>query len=91
MPQPATPEREAATPRVGASPSVAQAIDVLRYEALEEMAELAASYWRSVAEAAHRRELPVLKLHCTQIAAVTREAFAVVKSLDAPPATKRAP
>ncbi len=53
----------------------------MRYTAIEEMAELAASYWRSVAEAAYRREHHVMTVHCRQLAAITRETFALVKSI----------
>ena len=57
------------------------AIDWLRFSALGEMADLAASCWRSVAEAAFREEAATVQLHCRQIAAVTREAFALAKQI----------
>jgi hypothetical protein len=54
-------------------------------EAVVEMADLAASYWRSAAEAAYRGDQLTLEVHCRQIAAVTRHAFAAVKTLGVPP------
>ena len=53
----------------------------IRREAVVELADLAASYWRSAAEAAYRDDQLTLEVHCRQIAAVTREAFATVKTL----------
>ena len=50
-------------------------------EAVVEMADLAASYWRSAAEAAYRGDQLTLEVHCRQIAVVTRHAFAAVKTL----------
>jgi hypothetical protein len=67
-----------------ASPSVTPALDFARYDAIEEMADLAASLWRSIAEAAARGDRLTLEVHCKQVAAVTREAFATVKTLAAP-------
>lgn len=64
---------------------VAQAVDALRYEAIEDMATLAASCWRSVAEAAFRHERKLVEHHCRQAANVTREAFSTAKSLGSPP------
>jgi hypothetical protein len=55
----------------------------IRLEAVVELADLAASYWRSIAEAAFRGEQLTLEVHCRHVAAVTREAFAVVKTLGA--------
>jgi hypothetical protein len=45
------------------------------------MADLAASYWRSAAEAAYRDDQLTLEVHCRQLAILTREAFATVKTL----------
>jgi hypothetical protein len=45
-------------------------------------AELAASYWRSVALAADRGDIVTVLTHFSQVAAVTREAFALAKTLD---------
>jgi hypothetical protein len=61
--------------------TIADALDVGRFERLAELADLAASYWRSVALAADRREALTVTVHCKQVAAVTREAFALAKTL----------
>jgi hypothetical protein len=61
--------------------TTADALDFARFDAIEQYADLAASYWRSVAEAASRGEGLTIEVHCKQIAAVTREAFATVKEL----------
>ena len=57
-------------------------LDFTRFDAIEQYADLAASYWRSVAEAASRGECLTIEVHCKQIAAVTREAFATVRELE---------
>ena len=61
--------------------TVAGALDPARFEAIAEFANLASSYWRSIEEAALRGDRLTLKVHCRQVAAVTREAFATVKAL----------
>jgi hypothetical protein len=61
--------------------TVADAIDVARFDTIVELAELATSYWTSIALAADRRENKVIEVHCRQVRAVTREAFATVKAL----------
>jgi hypothetical protein len=66
-----------------ASPSLVDALDYARFDAIAEMADLAASYRRSIAESAMRGEKLTIEAHCRQVAAVTREAFATVKSLGA--------
>lgn len=55
--------------------------DGLRLDAVAEFAELAASYWHSIALAAERGDRTTVDVHCRQVAAVTREAFATVKEL----------
>ena len=62
---------------------VSAALDSVRFDAIAEMADLAASYWLSVREAAERGERLTIEVHCKQVAAVTREAFATVKALGA--------
>ena len=47
-------------------PSVQDAIEDLLFEELEELAALAASYWRSLAEAARRRETMTVAVHFRQ-------------------------
>jgi hypothetical protein len=66
---------------VAATPSLADALDSIRFGEIAELAERAASYWHSVALAADRGERLTIEVHCRQVAAVTREAFATVKSL----------
>jgi hypothetical protein len=48
---------------------------------IAELAYRAASYWHSIALAAERGERLTVEVHCRQVAAVTREAFATVKTL----------
>jgi len=55
--------------------SPADALDYGRLNTIAELADLAASYWYSVALAATRGERLTIETHCRQIAAVTREAF----------------
>jgi hypothetical protein len=64
--------------------TLADALDVGRFERLAELAELAASYWRSVALAADRGEALTVTVHCKQVAAVTKEAFRIARSLGSP-------
>ena len=52
-------------------------------EYLIELADRAASYWRSIAEAAERGECLTLVRHCRQAGAVTCEAFELVKTIGA--------
>jgi hypothetical protein len=62
-------------------PTLAAALDYERFDAIAEFAEMAASYWHAVALAADRGERLTIEVHCRQVAAVTREAFAIVKAL----------
>jgi hypothetical protein len=61
----------------------ADALDVARLDELARTADLAASYWHSVALAADRGDVHTLILHCHQLAIVTREAFALARALGA--------
>jgi hypothetical protein len=70
-----------ATDFAAATPSVAGALDYVRFDEIADLAERAASYWHSVALAADRGERLTVETHCRQVATVTREAFAIVKSL----------
>jgi hypothetical protein len=63
-----------------APPAVDAALDSARLEELARLAELAASYWRSIALAAERGEVLTATVHCRQVAGVTREAFSIVKA-----------
>jgi hypothetical protein len=60
---------------------LAQALDVARLDELGRLAELVASYWHSVALAADRGDALTVTVHCKQVAAVTREAFALARTL----------
>jgi hypothetical protein len=72
-----------------ASARVEDAIDYVRFDAIGRLAGLAPSYWHSVELAADRGDTLTVAVHCKQVAAVTREAFALVGTLgssgDAPP------
>jgi hypothetical protein len=61
--------------------TIVNALDVARLDELARLAELAASYWRSVALAADRGDALTVTVHCKQIAAVTRDAFALARAL----------
>jgi hypothetical protein len=61
--------------------TLAAAIDCGRFDAIAELAELASSYWHSIALAPERGERLAVETHCRQVAAGTREAFATVKTL----------
>jgi hypothetical protein len=61
--------------------AIAGALDFARFDAIAEFANLTSSYWRSIEEAALRSERLTVETHCRQVAAVTREAFATVKTL----------
>lgn len=62
------------------------AVDIARFEAVEELAALNISLWTSIAEAAFRREPAVMALHCRQVRLATREAFNIAKSIGLPAA-----
>jgi hypothetical protein len=68
---------------IRAEPSSAEACDNDRFAAIEELADQAASFWRSIAEAAFRGDRLTVTVHCRQVALVTRAAFSVAKSLGA--------
>jgi hypothetical protein len=59
----------------------ADILNFCRYDELARLAELAASYWKSTALAADRGDALTVVTHCRQVAAVTREAIALVKEL----------
>jgi hypothetical protein len=63
---------------------LADALDFDRYAEIARLAALAASYWHSVALAADRGDVLTIRVHCHQVASVTREAFALVKTLGEP-------
>jgi hypothetical protein len=61
--------------------TIVNALDVARLDELARLAELAASYWHSVALAADRGDALTVTVHCKQVAVVTREAFALARTL----------
>jgi hypothetical protein len=71
------------------SARIEDALDFVRLDEIARLADLASSYWRSIMLAADRGETLTIAVHCKQIAAVTRDAFALVGGLgasgDAPP------
>lgn len=61
--------------------SVDDALNQMSADYLIELSDRAASLWRSVTEAAWRGDLKVAEVHCQQIAAVSKDAFRIVKEL----------
>ena len=64
-----------------ATTRMADALDFSRLDEIGRLAALASSYWHSVELAADRGDTLTVVVHCKQIAAVTREVFAIVKTL----------
>jgi hypothetical protein len=64
-----------------ASHRIEDALDCVRLDEIVRLADRASSYWQSTMLAAERGEALTVVTHCKQIAAVTREAFAIVKTL----------
>ena len=64
-----------------ASPSAIAAVNDLTFAAIEEIADKAASYARSAAEAAWRGERRTLGVHLAQLHLTTIEAIRLFKSL----------
>ena len=62
-------------------PEVADELTQEVADYLIELSDRAASYWRSVSEAAWRGDLRTVEVHCQQVAAVSKEAFRAVKEL----------
>jgi hypothetical protein len=62
-------------------PSISDALNAVRFDEIARLADLASSYWRSISLAADRGDAHLLTLHCRQIAKVTREAFAIARTL----------
>jgi hypothetical protein len=69
----------------GSAQTLAGALDFARWDEIARLSELAASYWKSIALAAGRGDALTVVTHCRQVAAVTREAFGVVKLLGEEP------
>ena len=66
---------------MSATQTVAGVCDDDRFAMIEELAEKASSYWRSIAEAAYRGDRLTVEVHCRQVSLVTRAAFQTVKIL----------
>jgi hypothetical protein len=60
---------------------IVDALNDIRLDEIRRLAALAASYWHSIELAADRGDVLTIITHCKQVAAVMREAFAVVKTL----------
>jgi hypothetical protein len=63
------------------SPRIEEALDYVRFDEIARLADRASSYWQSAMLAAERGEAFTVVTHSRQIAAVTRQAFAIVKTL----------
>jgi hypothetical protein len=74
----------------GPSSAAAEVVDYLKRDEIERLADLAASYWRSAAEAAFRDDRVELENLCKRIALVTREGFHLVKMFGADKKAKAA-
>jgi len=68
---------------VSPSQTIASVYDADRFAAIEDFADKAASYWRSIAEAAYRGDLRAIEIHCRQVRVLTPAAFSTVKGLGA--------
>lgn len=62
-----------------ASPTVADALDPLLFDEIEQLADKAASYWRSIAEASFRGDAMTVGVHLRQVRLVTFHVHEIVK------------
>jgi hypothetical protein len=69
---------------VSPSQTIASVYDADRFAAIEDFADKAASYWRSIAEAAYRGDLRTIETHCRHVRVLTLAASSTVKGLGAP-------
>ena len=67
----------------GAAARIEDALDFVRFDEIARLADLASSYWRSIALAADRYETLTVATHCKQIIPITREACLLVGTLGA--------
>jgi hypothetical protein len=65
----------------GSARTLVAALDFGRFDEIAGMAGRAASYWGSIGLAAERGDALTVVTHCRQVAALTRETFALVKQL----------
>ena len=70
---------------VSPSQTMASGYDADRFAAIEDFADKAASYWRSIAEAAYRGDLRTIETHCGHVRLLTLATFSTVKGLGAGP------
>ena len=66
--------------------ALVQALDLDRFAEIARLAVLAASYWHSIQLAADRGDVLTIRVHAHQVGGVTREAFALVKTIGQPEA-----
>jgi hypothetical protein len=57
-------------------------LNFIRLDEIARLADLAASYWTSIRLAADRGDELTVLTHCKQVISVTREALAVVRTLN---------
>lgn len=62
-------------------PSIADALDLDRYDELRKQADLGVNLWASLKLAAERGDNAVIKLNCQQIQILTRSTLALAKRL----------
>jgi hypothetical protein len=74
-----------------ASCRIEDALDFIRLNEISRLAALVSSYWRSVERAADRGDTLTIITRCRQVAAVTRAAFELVKSLGQGPEERSDP
>jgi hypothetical protein len=71
----------ARTPQTVPSPSIVDALDDGRMDAIAECADYAASYWSSIALAARRGDKLTVNVHLRQVGAINREVKSLVQAL----------
>ncbi|MFZ0601400.1 MAG: hypothetical protein WAN05_08585 [Roseiarcus sp.] len=64
---------------MSAPPALAHALDPLLFDEIEQSADKAASIWRSIAEAAFRRDAMTVAVHLRQARLVTFHVHEIVK------------
>ncbi len=64
---------------MSAAPTNADALDPMLFDEIEQLADKAASYWRSIAEAAARGEAMTIAVHLRQARLVTFHVHEIVK------------
>jgi hypothetical protein len=67
-----------------AARTIIDALDSLRLDRIEELADMNASYWRSIGEASARGERLTIETHRRQVRLATIAAFEIIKSLGTP-------